>query len=120
MTRLISCRKCGKVGPKATCDACALPVKRERARVREQSRPTPSQRGYGTDWRRLRAAVLERDGHCCQDCGTDGRPDNPLTADHVLAKSRSGTDEPSNLPTRCKRCHGHKTARDQRNGLVEW
>jgi len=53
MTRLISCRKCGKVGPKATCDACALPVKRERARVREQSRPTPSQRGYGTDWRRL-------------------------------------------------------------------
>jgi 5-methylcytosine-specific restriction endonuclease McrA len=56
--------------------------------------------GSSRAWRRLRATVLHRDGHICHWCGA------PAThADHLLARSRGGTDDPDNLVAACPACN---------------
>lgn len=47
--------------------------------------------------------VLERDGHTCQYCNAKA-----YTIDHVLPKSRGGTNSPRNLVACCGRCNGRK------------
>lgn len=63
-------------------------------------------------WSRVRIAVLARDGRVCRYCGA---PD-ASEADHVLARSRGGTDHPSNLVAACRICNSSKGARP----LEEW
>jgi hypothetical protein len=52
-------------------------------------------------WRKLRAAVLERDGNACRACGKTGR----LIAHHVIYFDEGGPDSPENLITLCQSCH---------------
>lgn len=68
-------------------------------------------RGYGPQWRRLRAIVLDRDP-VCKGCGKAAS----MHVDHVVPKARGGTDAIQNLQGLCERCHQAKTARDARNG----
>lgn len=96
------CLDCGRLTPQSRCLAC----QRARARRRETTRPSPTTRGYGSAWRRLRARIVARDGHACRQCGTAGTHGNPLTVHHVLAKALGGIDDEANLITLCKRCHG--------------
>lgn len=58
--------------------------------------------------RRLRIAILERDGYRCVYCGRSAT-DVVLEVDHVLPRSRGGTDEPTNLVTGCQDCNGGKS-----------
>lgn len=51
-------------------------------------------------WRKIRAAVLERDGYRCRWCG---RPAD--TVDHLTARARNGDDDPGNLVAACRRCN---------------
>ncbi|MCP3904776.1 MAG: HNH endonuclease [Planctomycetes bacterium] len=69
----------------------------------KRSRPSPSARGYGGDWRRRRAAQLRLEP-ICRRCG-----DPADQVDHVLPKSQGGTDEQHNLQSLCTRCHSRKT-----------
>lgn len=70
----------------------------------------------------IRAAVLARDGRCCQLCGRpvvirSGRrrrvrtPENQLTLDHVVAVSRGGTTTVDNLRVACRACNMRKGGR---------
>ncbi|MFD5599192.1 HNH endonuclease [Leucobacter sp. NPDC058333] len=53
------------------------------------------------DWPQIRAAILERDGHRCQQCGRHG-----THVDHI----DPGDDHrPSNLQTLCAPCHWRKS-----------
>lgn len=52
-----------------------------------------------------RKNILRRDNHQCQYCGT---PKAPLTIDHVLPKSRAGTDTWENLVCACVKCNTKK------------
>src|SRR5688572_2889615 len=73
------------------------------SRCQLHQRPSRHARGYGAEWVKLRAAVLERDGYTCGYCG------NPANSvDHVLAKSRGGTDTESNLLACCGSCNSSK------------
>jgi len=77
----------------------------------QQERPTAAARGYcSASWRRTRLAVIARDMGICQLCGllVTGSPD----IDHIVEKSKGGTDALSNLRTCCKACHSKRTARD--------
>jgi hypothetical protein len=47
--------------------------------------------------------VLERDGHACQYC--NGKA---MTIDHVMPKSRGGSNSPSNLVACCQKCNSKK------------
>lgn len=75
---------------------------------------------------KLRAEVLDRDGHTCQMCGkaageTDpdtGRPVR-LHLGHIVDKSLGGKDEASNLRTLCSTCNqGAKNVTLEKPSLV--
>lgn len=58
-----------------------------------------------------RRNVLQRDGHVCQYCGFHGEP---LSIDHVLPRSRGGTDVWENVTTACVPCNTRKGNRTPR------
>jgi 5-methylcytosine-specific restriction endonuclease McrA len=69
--------------------------------------------------RSLRQAILERDNYTCRYCGE--RPDPThywhsmagrygrwmalIHVDHVIPKSKGGTDDPDNLVAACQACN---------------
>lgn len=57
-------------------------------------------------WRRLRIAVFQRDNFTCRYCG-----DKPLhlECDHVIPRSRGGSDNLSNLVASCRPCNSLKS-----------
>lgn len=57
-----------------------------------------------------RFTVLERDGFACRYCGRRP-PEVALEVDHVLPKSRGGTDDPENLAACCRDCNSGKRNR---------
>jgi len=71
------------------------------------------QRGYGSKWDVIRARILKRDRHICQECLRNGKPVPASTVDHIIPKARGGTDEDSNLQALCWPCHKVKTARER-------
>lgn len=74
-------------------------------------RGSAAERGYGSEWRRLRKLVLKRDGWICRcaDCKSTGRVRNASEVDHVIPKAEGGTDDPSNLVAINSDCHKQKT-----------
>ena len=60
------------------------------------------QRGYGTQWDKLRARILKRDKYLCQECLRSGRATEAKTVDHIIAKAHG---VPMMIVT-CKACAG--------------
>lgn len=81
---------------------------RRRAYDRSRKRTLPS------DWPERRRAVFERDGFQCVYCGAS---ECPLHCDHVIALSRGGSHELSNLVTACGPCNIRKNNRLQEEFL---
>lgn len=77
-----------------------------------QAKRTPTQRGYGPEWRKLRALIMERDGYLCQECKRAGYIKPAYAVDHIKSKGEGGTDDPQNLEAICKKCHYQKTSRE--------
>ena len=61
------------------------------------------------DWKRVRLAVLARDGYVCAYCGQDAN-----TVDHVIS-IKAGGDPLSleNCVSACRRCNSAKGSRSQ-------
>lgn len=59
--------------------------------------------------KRVRYAVLERDGYRCRYCGAEAG-DAKLHVDHRMPVSKGGTNEFSNLVTACVACNLGKHA----------
>lgn len=76
--------------------------------------PTTSrhERGYGTDWDKRRARILNRDKRLCLECKRQGRVNTGNHVDHIKPKAQGGTDADENLQTLCRPHHDEKTARD--------
>ncbi len=68
------------------------------------TRPSASERGYGTDWRKLRAKLMPP-GTRCRLCDAPAKH-----LDHIVPRSAGGTDNPSNLQPLCASHHSMKTA----------
>lgn len=104
-------RPCGAPG-------CAELVRRGRycrlhARLYERRRGTAAQRGYGAEWRRLRAEVLEAQPLCADPFSVHreaGERVLATTVDHIVSRRRGGLDSLENLQALCGRCHSRKTA----------
>jgi len=57
-------------------------------------------------WKELRRSILERDKFLCQFCGRGGKSsDIILEIDHIIERSKGGTDDPLNLRVLCTTCH---------------
>jgi len=61
----------------------------------------------GVWWR-----VLSRDGWTCRSCGRTPKDGVSLQVDHVVPRSKGGTDDPSNLQALCRKCNIGKSNRD--------
>lgn len=90
------------------CGALAVKFSRCAAHQRPswQHSLTPAQRGYDSAWQRLRATILKRDPIC--PCGA-----RATHCDHIVPKSRGGTDDPDNLQGLCAACHDAKSRRER-------
>ena len=75
----------------------------------EQSRGSSTARGYGADWRAVRAAAIAAAPRCV-DCGHTGSPENPLTGDHRVPLARGGTRTPrvDEVDVRCRSCNARR------------
>lgn len=74
---------------------------------------TATQRGYGSQWKKLREQVLDRDKNLCQPCLRNNIVTSAKHVDHIVAKAHGGTDVDSNLQAICVKCHGVKTAKEK-------
>lgn len=60
-----------------------------------------------------RWTILARDNWSCCSCGRTSRDGYPLEVDHILPRSKGGTDDEENLQTLCWLCNSGKSNRDQ-------
>jgi 5-methylcytosine-specific restriction protein A len=67
-------------------------------------------RGYGNDWYKLRARVMERDKWLCQSCLEKGYVTPAKQVDHIIPKSEGGQSTEQNCRALCHKCHVLKTA----------
>ena len=96
---------------------CAIHQKDRTAnRFADENRASASARGYGTEWRKLRAQIMQRDAGLCQSCLKDGHVTPATQVDHITPKYRGGTDDEANLQALCKECHRFKTAKEALRG----
>lgn len=88
---------CPTLVPKGRCE--------RHRQQQEQRRGTPAQRGYGADHARMRKQVLAEEP-TCRRCGADGQPSDH--ADHIVPRSRGGTNDRENYQRLCSRCNARK------------
>ncbi|MEX2501149.1 MAG: DEAD/DEAH box helicase [Trueperaceae bacterium] len=76
---------------------------------REQGAWTSDPNAYGPGWPRLRARIVERDGHACRHCGTRAAAGGPLHVHHLVPfrafADRRDANREANLVTLCPACH---------------
>ena len=95
-----ACRKSGCAG--TTTDSSGYCDKhRGEGWVQHQRGLSRHQRGYGSKWDAIRARILKRDNHLCQNCLRNGRAVEARTVDHIIPKAHGGTDADSNLQSLC-------------------
>jgi len=76
----------------------------------ERKDGTPTQRGYGYQWQKLRKIVIARDNALCQPCLKVGRVTQFQQVDHIIPKAKGGTDDIDNCQCICIKCHNTKTS----------
>lgn len=65
--------------------------------------------GYDAKWDVTRDRILVRDKYLCQRCYRSGIYTQAREVDHIVPKSRGGSDDDTNLEGICIRCHMLKT-----------
>jgi 5-methylcytosine-specific restriction protein A len=84
----------------------------DRRRPKKESRPTAAARGYcSAAWRRTRLTVIARDGGVCCFCGCVIT--EKAQVDHIVEKSKGGTDALENLRLCCLPCHARRHASER-------
>lgn len=78
---------------------------------------TPTERGYGYDWVKIRLKALLRDGHLCQECMKNGIITLATDVDHIISKAKGGTNRLDNLQSLCNPCHKAKTIKERNSEL---
>jgi 5-methylcytosine-specific restriction enzyme A len=78
----------------------------------KHDRRSRHERGYGSDWDKLRKQAMDRDFWLCQPCKRKGRLTPATECDHITPKSQGGKDVLSNLQAICTDCHRAKTAKE--------
>lgn len=84
------------------------------------SKESRQSRGYGAEWEKVRAQVIERAKGMCEECARQGRVAQGKAVDHIVSKAKAKamrwtqarTDHPNNLQYLCQPCHDRKTAEE--------
>lgn len=83
------------------CENCSA----EKQKASNRKRSSKSRERYGKEWQRTRADYLMMQPNCV-DCGRLA-----AEVDHIVPIDQGGSDDHTNLASRCKSCHSRKTAR---------
>jgi hypothetical protein len=78
-----------------------------------------TERGYGSDWRRVRAAILAAEP-LCRMCAAEGRVTIATEVDHIQPFTSLDDPrrlDPTNLRPLCAPCHRSRTARQAHGAL---
>jgi 5-methylcytosine-specific restriction protein A len=84
--------------------------------LNEKNNGNRHQRGYGSQWEKLRLIILRRDKGLCQECIRKGIAKAGSHVDHIKPKAQGGTDYHSNLEVLCISHHQAKTATERQGG----
>ncbi len=77
----------------------------------DQQRGGSSERGYGSAWRKIRDAFLQKHPWCVDPFGDHPNAQIKAThVDHKIPRAAGGTDDESNFDGLCAHCHNKKTA----------
>jgi len=68
-----------------------------------------------TEWNERREEILNRDGHACRYCF-----EVVTHVDHVIPKSKGGTNDPENLVAACAECNYSKGAKHPDDWSWPW
>jgi len=85
-------------------------------RTTESRRTNPERHRYfEARWAKLRAVVLRRDGHLCQECLRQGKTQVGNQVDHILPADQRPDlfYREDNLQTLCRKCHALKTRKGE-------
>ena len=74
-------------------------------KIMRSERPKAERKPKMTVSLRDRFLILKRDGYRCKLCGRTAEDGVRLHIDHILARSKGGTSEHSNLHTLCEECN---------------
>jgi 5-methylcytosine-specific restriction endonuclease McrA/predicted nucleic acid-binding Zn ribbon protein len=134
--------RCAKAWVEGNCDRCGKAFRRRSVRTRPTtyrfcSRECSS--GFiagdkhawwrggsdpnrGAKWTRLAESIRKRDGHVCQRCGTTQAENKErLAVDHIRPwrsfEDKVEANDPANLTSLCKKCHGYKTTKIEKAWL---
>jgi len=88
--------------PRSTCRVCKtlIPLGKSYCPVHNRAF-----RGLGADWDLISRAVIAA-APWCVECGAE----SDLTTDHIVPRSKGGTNDPSNLRVLCRPCNSSKGA----------
>jgi 5-methylcytosine-specific restriction protein A len=93
---------------RSRCDSCQAKYDQQT----QADRGSSTTRGYGSDWRKIRAKVLAAHQKAwpgiCPGWQREPHLSDDLTVDHVKPKSKGGTDELENLQVLCRPCNSAK------------
>lgn len=101
-------RPCNAIGCARTTTSGRFCDVHRKEYERNRVRPTAAQRGYGSEWKRIRNAAIKAQPFCSVCGETTG-----LEVDHIRPLSHGGTNHPSNLRVLCGLHHRQKTARQR-------
>lgn len=96
-----------------TNPGCLCDAHKNHGWERHQAGQTRHQRGYGTNWGKIRIRILKRDHYLCQSCFRVGIVAPASIVDHITAKAHGGPDTDENLEAICRDCHAKKTATER-------
>lgn len=103
---------CGNIVPHGERCACQINQTRERNKRHDRRRPNASQRGYGSKWRKARAAFLAM----FDRCAWPGCNAKATLVDHIIP--HKGDDhlfwDQTNWQPLCTSCHSRKKQQQER------
>jgi 5-methylcytosine-specific restriction endonuclease McrA len=105
--RLCGCGQTVQHGQLCPCEARRAAERKARF---DKTRPSAAQRGLGGDWRKLRAAHLEKHPWC-RRCGAKA-----TEVDHIVPRRLAPERrlDPTNLQSICRTCHSGAKQREER------
>lgn len=80
-------------------------------RAQEDNRQSPSKRGYGRRWKKVRESFLIENPYC-SECQKQGRLIRADEVHHIIAIIDGGDNNEDNLLSLCHSCHSKITAKE--------